>query len=72
MKKKIEFLNMYLAIILLPFLGAIVSGFFGRALGVKGSFIFNVTCLLITTLLAFVAFYEVALCKSSTSVELFS
>jgi NADH-ubiquinone oxidoreductase chain 5 len=63
---------MYLSIILLPFLGAIVSGFFGRALGVKGSFIFNVACLLITTLLAFVAFYEVALCKSTTSVDLFS
>jgi NADH-ubiquinone oxidoreductase chain 5 len=63
---------MYLAIILLPFLGAMLSGLFGRALGVKGSFIINVTCLLITTVLAFVAFYEVALCKSTTSVELFS
>jgi NADH-ubiquinone oxidoreductase chain 5 len=63
---------MYLAIILLPFIGATLSGLFGRALGVKGSFIINVTCLLITTLLAFVAFYEVALCKSTTSVELFS
>lgn len=63
---------MYLAIILLPFLGAILSGIFGRALGVKGSFIINLTCLLITTLLAFVSFYEVALCKSTTSVELFS
>lgn len=63
---------MYLAIILLPFISAILSGFFGRALGVKGSFIINVTSLLITTLLAFVAFYEVALCKSTTSVELFS
>jgi NADH-ubiquinone oxidoreductase chain 5 len=63
---------MYLTIILLPFLGAILSGLFGRALGVKGSFVINVTCLLITTLLAFIAFYEVALCKSTASVELFS
>jgi NADH-ubiquinone oxidoreductase chain 5 len=63
---------MYLAIILLPFFGAILSGFFGRALGVKGSFIVNVTCLFITTLLSFVAFYEVALCKSPVSLELFS
>jgi len=62
---------MYLAIILLPFFGAILSGFFGRSLGVKGSFIINVTCLLITTLLSFVAFYEVALCKSTVSLELF-
>jgi len=63
---------MYLAIILLPFLGALLSGLWGRALGVKGSYIINITCLLITTLLAFLAFYEVALCKSTTSIELFS
>jgi NADH-ubiquinone oxidoreductase chain 5 len=63
---------MYLAIILLPFLGAILSGFFGRALGVKGSYIINVTCLFITTILAFIAFYEVALCKSTSSVDIFS
>lgn len=63
---------MYLAIIFLPFLAAILSGLFGRVLGVKGSYIINVTCLLITTLLAFVVYYEVALCKSTTSIELFS
>jgi NADH-ubiquinone oxidoreductase chain 5 len=63
---------MYLAIILLPFLGAILSGLFGRVLGVKGSYIINITCLFITTLLAFIAFYEVALCKSTNNVELFS
>jgi NADH-ubiquinone oxidoreductase chain 5 len=63
---------MYLAIILLPFLGAILSGFFGRIIGVKGSYVINVSCLFITTVLAFVAFYEVAICKSTNNVELFS
>jgi len=62
---------MYITIVLLPFLAAIVSGFFGRLLGTKGVHIFNITCILITTLLAFIAFYEVVLCNSSVSIELF-
>jgi len=62
---------MYVSIVLLPFLAALISGFFGRFLGTKGVHIFNVTCILITTLLAFVAFYEVVLCNSPVSVELF-
>jgi NADH-ubiquinone oxidoreductase chain 5 len=63
---------MYISIVFLPFLAAIISGFFGRALGVKGVHIINVICLLITTLLSFIAFYEVVLCNSPISVELFS
>jgi len=63
---------MYITIVLLPFMGAILSGLFGRALGVKGVHIINVSCLLITTLLAFIAYYEVVLCNSPVSIELFS
>ena len=63
---------MYLSIIFLPFLASILSGLFGRVLGVKGVHVINITCLLITTLLSFVAFYEVILCNSPVSVELFS
>jgi len=63
---------MYTSIVFLPFLAAILSGFFGRALGVKGVHIINITCLLITTILSFIAFYEVILCNSPVSVELFS
>jgi Proton-conducting membrane transporter/NADH-Ubiquinone oxidoreductase (complex I), chain 5 N-terminus/LAGLIDADG endonuclease len=63
---------MYISIVFLPFLAAILSGFFGRALGVKGVHIINVTCLLITTFLSFIAFYEVILCNSPVSIELFS
>ena len=63
---------MYITIVLLPFLGAILSGLFGRALGVKGVHIINVSCLLITTLLALIAYYEVVLCNSPVSIELFS
>jgi NADH-ubiquinone oxidoreductase chain 5 len=62
---------MYISLIFLPFLGAILSGFFGRALGVKGVHIINITCIFIATLLAFIAFYEVVLSNSPVSVELF-
>ena len=64
--------SMYLSIIFLPFLASIFSGLFGRVLGVKGVHIINITCLLITTLLSFIAFYEVILCNSPVSIELFS
>jgi NADH-ubiquinone oxidoreductase chain 5 len=63
---------MYISIVFLPFLAAILSGLFGRALGVKGVQIINITCLLITTFLSFIAFYEVIICNSTVSVELFS
>jgi NADH-ubiquinone oxidoreductase chain 5 len=63
---------MYISIIFLPLLGAILSGLLGRALGVKGVHIINITCLLITTLLSFIAFYEVILCNSPVSIDIFS
>jgi NADH-ubiquinone oxidoreductase chain 5 len=63
---------MYLTIVFLPFLAAILSGLFGRALGVKGVYIVNVTCLMLTTILSFIAFYEVVICNSPVSIELFT
>ncbi len=63
---------MYISIVFLPFLAAILSGLFGRGLGVKGVYIINITCLIITTLLSFFIFYEVVICNSPVSVELFS
>jgi Proton-conducting membrane transporter/NADH-Ubiquinone oxidoreductase (complex I), chain 5 N-terminus/Group II intron, maturase-specific domain len=63
---------MYVSIIFLPFLAAIISGFFGRAMGVKGVHIFNLSCLSLTTILAFVAFFEVVFSNSPVSIELFT
>jgi LAGLIDADG DNA endonuclease family/Proton-conducting membrane transporter/NADH-Ubiquinone oxidoreductase (complex I), chain 5 N-terminus/NUMOD1 domain len=63
---------MYITIVFLPFLAAILSGLFGRVLGIKGVYIINITCLLITTLLSFIAFYEVVISNSPISIELFS
>nr|YP_010183847.1 NADH dehydrogenase subunit 5 [Coccidioides posadasii]QVG61970.1 NADH dehydrogenase subunit 5 [Coccidioides posadasii] len=50
---------MYLVIILLPLLGSIVSGFFGRKVGVKGGQIITCSLIIITTLLSILAFFEV-------------
>ncbi|RKF58325.1 NADH-ubiquinone oxidoreductase chain 5 [Erysiphe neolycopersici] len=50
---------MYLAIITLPLLGSVVSGFFGRKVGVNGAQLITSLCVIVTTLLAIVAFFEV-------------
>jgi NADH-ubiquinone oxidoreductase chain 5 len=50
---------MYLNIIILPLLGSIISGFFGRKVGVKGAQLITCSSILITTLLATLAFIEV-------------
>jgi NADH:ubiquinone oxidoreductase subunit 2 (subunit N) len=62
---------MYLAIITLPLLGSIVSGFFGRKVGVSGAQLITSTCVIVTTLLAIVAFFEVGLNNIPVSINLF-
>jgi len=62
---------MYLAIIVLPLLGSIVSGFFGRKVGVKGSQIITCGSVIITTILVILAFFEVGLNNIPVSINLF-
>jgi len=62
---------MYLAIITLPLLGSIVSGFFGRKVGVSGAQIVTSTGVIVTTLLAIVAFTEVGINNIPVTVYLF-
>jgi NADH-ubiquinone oxidoreductase chain 5 len=50
---------MYLTLIILPLLGSIVSGFFGRKVGVNGAHIITCGSVIITTFLAIIAFFEV-------------
>jgi NADH-ubiquinone oxidoreductase chain 5 len=50
---------MYLTLIILPLLGSIVSGFFGRKVGITGSHIITCGAVITTTLLAIIAFFEV-------------
>ncbi len=52
---------MYLAIIVLPILGSIVSGFFGRKVGVSGAQIITCISVIITTFMATIGFFEVGL-----------
>ena len=62
---------MYLTIIMLPLLGSIVSGFFGRKVGVKGSQLITCTSVVITTILSTLAFIEVGITNTPVSVQLF-
>jgi NADH:ubiquinone oxidoreductase subunit 5 (subunit L)/multisubunit Na+/H+ antiporter MnhA subunit len=62
---------MYLALIILPILGSIISGFFGRKVGVSGARIITCTCVIITTILAIITFIEVGLNHTGIKIDLF-
>ena len=61
---------MYLAIITLPLLGSLLSGFFGRKIGVSGAQL--ITCLFVitTTTFAILTFFEVGLNNIPVSIHL--
>ena len=61
---------MYQAILLLPLLGAIFAGFFGRLVGARSSEVITTTLVLITALLSYLAFYQVALNGQEERIEL--
>jgi len=62
---------MYLALIILPLLGSIVSGFFGRKVGVSGAQLITCTCVILTTICAILAFFEVGISNTPVSIHLF-
>lgn len=62
---------MYLSIIILPLLGSIVSGFFGRKVGVTGSRILSCLSIITTTILAIISFFEVGFNNNPISINLF-
>jgi NADH-ubiquinone oxidoreductase chain 5 len=61
---------MYISIIILPLLGSIVSGFMGRKIGVTGAQFITCSCLLLSSLLMTIAFYEVGICGSPVHINL--
>jgi NADH-ubiquinone oxidoreductase chain 5 len=63
---------MYLSILILPLLGSTVSGLLGRKIGVTGTHIITCTCLILSSLLATIAYYEVGICGSPVTVQLVS
>lgn len=62
---------MYLAVIILPLLGSIISGFFGRKVGVSGAQLITSCCIIITTVLSIIVFLEVGLNNIPVHFELF-
>jgi len=62
---------MYLSIIILPLLGSIVSGFFGRKVGVSGAQLVTSLSVITTTVLAIIAFFEVGFNNSPVFISLF-
>jgi len=62
---------MYLSIIILPLLGSIASGFFGRKTGVRGAQIITSLSVIITTILAVLAFFKIGFDNISVSINLF-
>jgi NADH-quinone oxidoreductase subunit L len=61
---------MYQAILFLPLIGAIYAGFFGRLVGGRSAEVLTTTLLLITALLSWLAFYQVAIVGQETRIEL--
>ena len=62
---------MYLSIIILPLLGSIISGFFGRKVGVTGSQFITCSSVIVTTILSMLSFIEVGINNIPVSIQLF-
>jgi NADH-ubiquinone oxidoreductase chain 5 len=62
---------MYLSLIILPLLGSIVAGFFGRKVGVSGAQQITSLSVITTTILAILAFIETGLNNIPVSITLF-
>ena len=63
---------MYLTILILPLIGSIISGLFGKKIGVTGSHFVTITCLLLSSFLSSIAFYEVILSESPVYIHITS
>ena len=62
--------KMYLLIIVLPLLGGLFAGGFGRLLGSRGAALVATCSVVITALLSGVAFYEIALSATTCHLRL--
>nr|YP_010027353.1 NADH dehydrogenase subunit 5 [Sarcopeltis skottsbergii]QOS04474.1 NADH dehydrogenase subunit 5 [Sarcopeltis skottsbergii] len=63
---------MYLLILFLPLLGSLISGFGGRWLGCHGTNVFSTSCVIISALLALLAFFEIGLAGTTCTIFLTS
>ena len=62
---------MYLSIIILPLLGSIASGFFGRKIGITGSQIITIFCIMIITTMSVITFFEVGFNNVPVNINTF-
>jgi len=62
---------MYFSLIVLPFVGCIVAGFFGRKVGAGGSQLITCMCVLTTTVLCIMSFVEIGSSIGSVSLGFF-
>ena len=65
-----SFLNMYLSLVFLSFIGACLAGLFGRQLGSWGAAIITTGCLFLSLVFSLFAFYEVALSGGFVYIKL--
>ena len=63
---------MLYAIVFLPLLGALIAGFFGRLLGDRGAQVVTCGFMLVSMVLGWIAFQDVALASNTRTVELFT
>nr|YP_001633646.1 NADH dehydrogenase subunit 5 [Negombata magnifica]CAM06611.1 NADH dehydrogenase subunit 5 [Negombata magnifica] len=61
---------MYILVLFMPLLSAIVSGFFGRKIGVKGAGVLTSSCIVISLIVSCCIFYETVLNSSVTYIKL--
>ena len=61
---------MYLTILILPLLGSLISGLFGKKIGVTGSHIVTISCLLLSCIFSTIAFFEVVVNQSPVYIYL--
>ena len=61
---------MYLLIVILPLLGSAVSGMLGRFIGSRGAAVVTTTCVILSSILSCIAFYEVALGSSNCYIKI--
>lgn len=56
----------------MPLLGSIISGFLGRKIGIRGSHLFTISCLILSSIFSSIAFFEVILSDSPVYIYLTS
>jgi len=60
---------MYLLIVILPLLGSMIAGGFGRFCGFRGAALITTSCVFFSFVCSLFAFYEVALCASPVYIK---